>query len=68
MHSGEIQLCTPREMRAWLENLEKLRDQVTQLSTLRQQVSDLEHDRDTHIQLLIKQLQSLEKQPRYHIT
>ena len=56
-----IQPHTPREMRAWLDNLEKLRDRVAQLGTLRQQVSDLEHTRDTHIQLLKQQLQSLGK-------
>ncbi|HED13335.1 MAG TPA: chromosome segregation protein SMC [Gammaproteobacteria bacterium] len=55
----EIQPHTPREMRAWLDNLEKLRDRVAQLSTLRQQVSDLEHTCDTQIQLLKKHLQSL---------
>jgi len=58
---SEIQPRTPREMRAWLDNLEKLRDRVAQLGTLRQQVSDLEHGRDTQIQLLKKQLQSLGK-------
>lgn len=57
----EIQPHTPREMRAWLDNQEKLRDQVAQLSTLRQQVSDLENNRDTQIQLLKQQLQSLGK-------
>ena len=57
----EIQPRTPREMRAWLENLEKLRDKVAQLSTLRQQVSDLEHGRDTQIKLLKQQLHSLGK-------
>ena len=57
----EIQPHTPREMRAWLDNQEKLRYQVAQLSTLRQQVSDLENNRDTQIQLLKQQLQSLGK-------
>jgi len=57
----EIHPHTPREMRAWLDNLEKLRDRVAQLSTLRQQVSDLENNRDTQIQLLKQQLQSLGK-------
>ena len=58
----EIQPRTPREMRAWLDNLEKLRDRVGQLNTLRQQVSDLVHTRDTQIQLLKQQLQSLGKE------
>jgi len=57
----EIQPHPPREMRAWIDNLEKLRDRVAQLSTLRQQVSDHEHTRDTQLQLLKQQLQSLRK-------
>ena len=57
----EIRPHTPREMRVWLDNFEKLRNQVTQLGTLRQQVSDLEHRRDSQIQLLKQQLQSLGK-------
>ncbi len=57
----EIQPLTPREMRAWLDNLEKLRDQVAQLSTLGQEVSALEQSRDSQIQLLKKQLHSLGK-------
>lgn len=57
----EIRPHTPREMRAWLDNMEKLRDRVAQLSTLRQQVSDLENSRETHIQLLKQQLGSLGK-------
>ena len=57
----EIQPHTPREMRAWLDNQEKLRYQVVQLNALRQQVSDLENNRDTQIQLLKQQLESLGK-------
>lgn len=57
----KIQPLTPREMRVWLDNLEKLRDRVVQLNTLRQQVSDHENTRDTQIQLLKQQLQILEK-------
>ena len=56
-----IQPHTPREMRAWLDNLEKLRERVAQLGTLRQQLSELEHTRDTQIELLKQQLQSLKK-------
>lgn len=56
-----IQPRTPREMWEWLGNLEKLRDRVAQLSLLRQQVNDLEHTRDTQIQLLKQQLQNLGK-------
>jgi len=57
----EIQPLTPREMRLWLDSLEKIRDRVAQLGTLRQQISDLEHTRDTQIQILKQQLQSLGK-------
>ena len=57
----EIQPRTPREMRVWLDNLEKLRERVVQLGTLQQQVSDLEHGCDTQIRLLKKQLHSLGK-------
>jgi len=54
-----IQPLTPREMRAWLDNLETLRHHVGQLNSLQQQVNDLEHTRDTQIQLLKQQLQNL---------
>jgi len=57
--SCEIQPRTPREMRVWLSGMEKLRNQVVQLRTLRQRVSDIEQTRDTKIQQLKKQLQSL---------
>ncbi len=57
----EIQPHTPREMRAWMDNLEKLHDRVVQLNTLRLQVSDLDNVRDTQIELLKQQLQSLKK-------
>ena len=52
---------TPREMRVWLDDLEKLRERVVQLNTLQQQVIDLEHDCNTQIRLLKKQLHSLGK-------
>ncbi len=55
----EIQPRTPREMRLWLSDLEKLRNQIAQLRTLQQQVSGLEQTRDTQIQRLKQQLQSL---------
>ncbi|MDV6344024.1 AAA family ATPase [Nitrosomonas sp. Is37] len=57
--SCKIQPQTPREMRAWLDDLEKLRERVVQLNTLRQRVSELEHTRVTQIQLIKQQLQSL---------
>ena len=59
--SCEIQPRTPREMRAWLDDFEKLRDRVAELSTLQHQVSDLENTRNTQIQLLKQQLLSLGK-------
>lgn len=57
--SCEIQPRTPREMRKWLGNLDKLRDQVGQLNTLQQQLNHLKHIRDTHNQLIKQQLQNL---------
>ncbi|PUB84842.1 MAG: chromosome segregation protein SMC [gamma proteobacterium symbiont of Ctena orbiculata] len=49
----------PREMRAWLDEFEKLRDQVGQLNLTRQKVSELEQNRITHIQRLNEQLTGL---------
>lgn len=58
----EIQPRMPREMRAWLDNLEKLRDRAEQLNSFRHQVGDLERTRDSHIQQLKQQLQILGKE------
>lgn len=58
----KIQPRTPREMRAWLDNLEKLRERVVQLGALQQQCSTLEHSRDMQIQLLQKELHDLGKE------
>ena len=52
----QIDPRSPREMRAWLDEYEKLRDQVGQLNLLRQKVSELEQNRTTHIQRLNEQL------------
>ncbi|MET0006483.1 MAG: AAA family ATPase, partial [Candidatus Thiodiazotropha sp. 6PLUC4] len=57
----QIDLRSPREMRAWLDEFEKLRDQVVQLNLLRQKVSELEQNRTTHIQRLNEQLAGLER-------
>ncbi len=57
----EISSDTPREMRVWLEDLEKLRDQVGRLDKLSRQATDLEQTRDTHIQKLNQQLGILGK-------
>ena len=53
---------TPREMRAWLHEFEKLRDQVGQLNLLRQKVSEFEQSRNTHIRRLDQQLAELGKE------
>ena len=58
----EIDPRSPREMRAWLDEFEKLRDQVGQLNLLRQKVSELEQDRTTHIQRLNEKLAGLERE------
>lgn len=52
---------TPREMRAWLDVFEKLRDQVEQLNVLHQKVTELEQNRSTHIKRLNEQLTRLER-------
>ena len=50
---------TPREMRAWMDEFEKLRDQVRQLNLLRQKSSELEQNRNAHIQRLNEQLEEM---------
>ncbi len=50
---------TPREMRAWLDTFEKLRDRVGQFNLVRQEASELEQNRTTHIQRLNEQLTGL---------
>ena len=55
----QIDPLSPREMRAWLDEFEQLRDQVGQLNLLRQKVSELEQNRTTHIQRLNDQLAGL---------
>jgi len=57
--SCQIVPRTPREMRAWLDDFEKLRDQVGQLNMLHQKTSELEQNRKMHIQLLNQQLVEL---------
>lgn len=57
----EIQPHSPREMRAWLDDLDSLRGHVGRLNTLQQQVSHLENDRSIQIQRIKQQLQSLGK-------
>jgi uncharacterized protein YhaN len=55
----QIDPLSPREMRAWLDEFEKLRGQVGQLNLLRQKVSELEQNRTIHIQRLNDQLDGL---------
>ncbi|MES9811341.1 MAG: AAA family ATPase [Candidatus Thiodiazotropha sp.] len=50
---------SPREMQAWLDEFENLRNQVGQLNLLRQKVSELEQNRTKHIQRLNEQLAGL---------
>lgn len=52
----QIDPRSPQEMRAWLDEFEKLRDQVRQLNLLLQKVSELEQSRTTHIQRLNEEL------------
>lgn len=57
-----IQPRTPREMRAWLESLEKLRERAGQLTTRQQEVGALEQTRRAYIQTLKEQLQGVGKE------
>ena len=54
-----IEPRTPREMGAWLEELEKLRERVVQLDLLRQKSSEREQTRTRIIQLLAQQSNEL---------
>lgn len=58
----EILPRTPREMRIWLDDQEKLHDRVGQLNMLRQKTGEKEQTRNTHIQLLNQQLEVLGKE------
>lgn len=59
--SCQIVPHTPREMRVWLDEFEKLRDQVGQLNLLRRKTEELKQNRNGHIQLLNQQLVELGK-------
>ncbi|MEJ2442141.1 MAG: AAA family ATPase [Exilibacterium sp.] len=54
-----IQPRSPREMRAWSENLDKLHNRVEQLNPLRLDIDALEHIRETHTQRLARELEKL---------
>ena len=57
----ELEPQTPREMRRWLDDFEKLRDKIVQLEEIRGKTTDLISDRDTHIKDLARELQALGK-------
>jgi uncharacterized protein YhaN len=50
---------TPREMRAWLGDIEKLRDEVERLDLIRQKLGELKQNRKAHIRLLNQELLGL---------
>jgi len=54
-----IQPRTPREMRVWLDDLEKLRDRVEQVTLFSRKSSEMEQIRETHIQRLNRHLQEI---------
>lgn len=56
-----IQPRTPREMRLWLDDAEKLRERVERLSSVRQNKSELEETRREHIKLLNEQMEAVGK-------
>jgi uncharacterized protein YhaN len=58
----QVQPRTPREMRVWLDDLEKLRDRVGQLHLLSQRTGELIQTRKTHIQQLKYDLEALGKE------
>jgi uncharacterized protein YhaN len=55
----QIQPLTPREMRTWIDDLEKLRDRVEQLNLHHQKIGEQERIRETHIQMLTQHLTAL---------
>lgn len=56
-----IQPRTPREMKVWLDDFERLRDRVRQLIILTQKTADQERDRKTQTELLTQQWSELGK-------
>lgn len=54
--SSGIAPHSPREMRAWLDDFEKLRDRAAQLNALQRRVAELGEIRKTHIEILNRQL------------
>ena len=56
---NHMQPRTPREMRAWLDELGKLREQLEQLNRQRQGADELERTRKAHLQWLNRELVAL---------
>ncbi len=56
-----IQPRSPKEMRVWLDDLEKLRERFEQVAELKQKVAEQIQQRDLHIQRLKQQLEALGK-------
>ncbi len=54
---------SPREMRAWLDRIEKLRSRITELKERKRQVSELEAIRKGHDEALRQELQVLGESP-----
>jgi len=54
-----VQPLPPREMRAWLDNMEKLRTRITELNGQRRRINDVETTRALHSQSLQQALRDL---------
>jgi uncharacterized protein YhaN len=54
-----IQPLPPREMRAWLDSMEKLQARIAQLNALRRLTGEVETGRQRHIQALQQELRAL---------
>ena len=54
-----IQPLPPREMRAWLDKMEKLQARIVQLNEQRRRIGDLESRLELHSQVLHKELSAL---------
>jgi uncharacterized protein YhaN len=57
--SVAIQPLTPREMRSWLDNMEKLRARIAQLNEQRLRIGDLKTRLELHSQALLRELGAL---------
>ena len=57
-HTSGVTPLSPREMRAWLERLEKLQNEIRRLDELHGKLAQAESVRDGHLQAVTRQLQS----------